>query len=114
MGDFWLYNAPPHKVIAIIIAGLGGGLVKSILPKYFLVLPQRRQDGNIRLGFLADLFLGLCTALVVDGNPALAFFAAIGAAHIIEEVNKKFVEFIKAYFSIFHFKGGGNDEDKKD
>jgi len=113
MGDFWLYNAPPHKIIAIIIAGLGGGLVKAILPKCFLVLPQRKRGGSIQLGFLADLFLGLCTALLVDGNPALAFFAAIGAAHIIEEGNKKFLEFIKAYFSIFTFKGGENDEDKK-
>ena len=96
--------------LQFVVAGFLGALCRElVLNRRSLVLPRvirKRAGVEVRLGFLGGLIVGVATAVVVDHTPAVAFWSAVAATHLIEEVSagaSKRLPFLN------HARGGGEE-----
>lgn len=66
-----------------VLAGIFGSLVRiSYLDKPLRGF-YRDARGNLRMGFFAEVVVGIAVAMIVDGHPIRAGVAAIFAPHIL-------------------------------
>ena len=94
-------NLTPSLVLLYAIAGMFGALVRVS----WLNKPLRgfyRDSQGLRMGFYAEVIVGIAVAIIVDGHPIRAGIAAIFAPWILNAIKDVIVLGIK--------KQGGTDE----
>jgi len=79
--NFWLY----------VMAGVAGGLVRSLLVRHNGILLPRlvRLKGHhtvLDLGFLGSVCLGVGASILVDHSWQVAMASAIAGPHLLEEI----------------------------
>ena len=78
-----------YTYLIFAAAGFLGGIVHTIVrSKGVLTLPKV-EDGKLYLGFILSGFLGMLTAIVVDGHLLTAFFAAVAVPDVTEGTIRK-------------------------
>jgi len=76
------------NIIAILIAGAIGSLVKDILEDGKLTLPKIK-DGNFYLGFLGGLVSGAACGALIDGSLTTAFMGGYTGSSVFGKILSK-------------------------
>lgn len=77
----------PLKIAMYALAGVFGALVRvAWLDKPIRGFYRAPEGGGIRMGFYAEIIVGIAVAIMVDGQPIRAGIAAIFAPWILEAI----------------------------
>ena len=76
------------EIIGLACAGGLGALVKDIIKDNKLILP-RFKKGNVWLGCVGGVIVGMCVGYLVDQNPTTAFFSGYAGTQILEGLIEK-------------------------
>lgn len=78
-----------YVFLTFATAGFLGGIVHTIVRSRGVLTLPMVEDGKLYLGFLLSGFLGLLTAIIVDGSLLTAFFAAVAVPDVAEGTIRK-------------------------
>jgi hypothetical protein len=78
-----------NMIITFALAGFLGGIIHVIVRSRGVLTLPKVEDGKLYLGFLVSGFLGMITAIVVDGHLLTAFFAAVAVPDVTEGAIRK-------------------------
>jgi len=79
-------------VLLYTIAGVFGALVRVAWLDKPLRGFYRDADGGIRMGFFAEVIIGVAVAIAVDGHPVRAGMAAVFAPFILDMIKTTIVD----------------------
>lgn len=80
MGDLVMFD----RFVRYWFCGAFGGALYELATYGGFRLPCRWKEGQLRLGVLASMLLGIGAAIWADGNEVTAFTAALGGPLLIE------------------------------
>ena len=76
-------------LLSFAFAGFAGGVIHTAVRSQGTLTLPKMEDGKLYLGFLLSGFLGMLTAIVVDGYILTAFFAAVAVPDVAEGAIRK-------------------------
>jgi hypothetical protein len=77
-----------NEIIALLVAGAFGAVIKDVVKDNKLILPKCK-NGEVILGCIGGILVGMSVGYLVDGSPITAFFGGYAGTQMLQSLIPK-------------------------